>query len=259
MSLKIDIDVEQIARQFQEFRLELEADLRKGLKELSVNTHAHIIENVRNGAEDPHLNTTKKQYIDNLSKPTDPDGTGSLWVITLDSGGLPMEDGYSAFDMKEGLLKGASHKVIPFDHNKIPQMRSETDKKIMQELSDGLRSINKDRKAQGQSKISLTKIEKNPDGSPRVGRLHELDIDSSKPTAASKHPALKGLAIYQSVNKETGKVSRDVMTFRTVSKDSDGWKHPGFAGVHYFEKAYEWANQHWDNVILPKIMEKYGK
>ena len=258
MSFKINIPVDLIAAQMQHVKKELEEDLRLAVKELSVNTRAHIAEQARNGSR--KLKTTAGVYIEALEGPKE-DSSGNIWVISLDESANWMEDGIKpGTDMKPGLLGGKSSATIPFDHGKNPTQQTETQKNIQIELKAGLAQINKERKANGQTPVNLKKIEKNPDGSPRIGRLHEFDIASSKPTAGAKHPALKGLAIYQSEDKKTGKVRRDILTFRTVSTQSapDSWIHPGFEGRNFFEEAYNWALQEWESSVLPRVLAKWS-
>ena len=50
------------------------------------------------------------------------------------------------------------------------------------------------------------------------------------------------------------------MTFRVISekhKDQGLWIHPGRTGANLFEKAHEWAQQTWENQIMPEILKEY--
>ena len=91
-----------------------------------------------------------------------------------------------------------------------------------------------------------------------MGLLHRFDIQSARPSDKAKSPALQGVAIYQSKDKSTGRVKRDVMTFRVVSektKDDGRWSYQSREGVNIFEETYKWAMNEWNNTILPALIE----
>lgn len=260
-SLKINIDVTKLAAEFKEFALEAEQELTKAVGGLAAMTHARVAEEAAN-----KLKSSLKQFQDNLGFEEISPG---IWVVSIDQPALWIEDGIEAGkDMKPDLLKnataganGSRHKVIPFDHGTPPSQRNDTANRIVQELKAGLKDINKQRKSAGLEAVNLKKIEKNPDGSPRVGKLHEFDLPSDKPTDNAKHPALKGVTIYQSKDAKTGNIRRDVMTFRTVSDTSDpaSWIHPGYKGQKFLDDALVWATNEWESKILPGLLEGLRK
>ncbi len=253
MSLKFDINVEELIKEFGAFKLEAEREIVQGVSALAAATHAHVLE-----LASQKLKSGLKLYQDNLGFEEISPG---IWVVSVDSAALSLEDGGPAFDMKPGLLKnahigpdGKRSKVIPFDHNTPPSQRNTNANRIVGELKSALKDINKGRAAEGLGKISTHKIEKNADGSPRIGKLHEFDLKSEKPTDKAQHPALKGLKIYQSLNS-AGKVQRDVMTFRTVSDSSpaDSWIYPEKQGVKLLDEALDFIDRTWTNEILPNL------
>ena len=144
-------------------------------------------------------------------------------------------------------IHNSRYKSIPFGHDK-----SES------QVPSALRSLEQTLKTElKKRKIPFKKIEKNADGSPKLGKLHELNIDSDQkgPTGI---PYLQGVNIYQSQSEETGEVSRSIMTFRTVSdkhKALGRWFHPGLDPKHFFEMAFAWSQQVWENEILPEILK----
>jgi hypothetical protein len=76
----------------------------------------------------------------------------------------------------------------------------------------------------------------------------------------AKHDVFKGLSIYQSKDKKTGKMRRDVMTFRVISESQRGsgmWNHPGRSGEFIIDKAYEWALKELENVVMPQIIDSF--
>lgn len=251
MTLKINIDAAAIAEQFKEARLEAEQDIKKSVGDLAAMTHAKVAE-----MASQELHSTLKTLQENLGFEEVSEG---VWVVSIDEGALFVEEGIPEnTDMKPDLLKGATKvskdghrlRTIPFDHGKPPSQMTPTAQALVSQIKRVLK----------QEKIPFKKIEKNPDGSPRIGKLHSLDIDSDKPTPRASHPALKGLSIYQSQGS-SGNVRRDILTFRTVSSgpSSEGkWIHPGLKAHKFLDRAYEWAVQEWEKSILPEIVAKWG-
>lgn len=258
MSLKINIDVSSLAAQFKELAIEAEREITKAVAGLAAMTHARVAEQAAQ-----KLKSSLKDFQDNLGFEEVQPG---IWVVSIDQPAMWIEEGIEpGHDMKPDLLKNAEvspngkrHRVIPFNHSAAPTSRNANADRIVQELKSGLNAINKQRKQADpkSGNISITKIEKNADGSPRVGKLHEFDIPSDKPTANAKHPALKGVTIYQSKSGSTGNIRRDVLTFRTVSDGSDpnSWIHPGYKANHFLDDAEVWALNEWENKILPDLL-----
>lgn len=269
--LKFNIDVAGLAAQFKELAVEAEQSFMEGVKGLAAMTHAHVAEQASE-----KLHTSAKIFKENLGFEEIAPG---VWAVSIAEPALWIEEGISKdHDMKPDLLKGSpGYKVIPFDPSKNPkagddgkfQSRPQDNQNtIAAQLKSGLAAINKkgrqDFKAAGQpgkyQNIGINKIEKDANGSPRVGKLHEFDMPSIYPSAKAKHPALKGVTIYQSKDEKTGNIRRDVLTFRTVSTKSDpaSWKHPGFEGKHFLDEAEEWAKNEWESKILPEILKSLG-
>jgi len=260
-SLKLKIDVAALAAEFKELALEAERELTQAVAGLAAVTHARV--QVEAASK---LKSSLQKFKDNLGFEEIQPG---IWVISIDEPALWIEEGIEpGKDMKPDLLKdakaganGKRSRVIPFDHNVIPTQRNENANRIVQELRSALRDVNKKRAAGGLNPVSMTKIEKNSDGSPRVGKLHEFDLPSEKPTQNAKHPALKGVTIYQSKDAKTGNIRRDVMTFRTVSDSSDpaSWIHPGYKAQKFLDDAFTWAMNEFESKILPETLANLRK
>jgi hypothetical protein len=247
MDLKLSINVDELAQQLQVEVGDIEERVKTAIAGLAAQTHAKVIELVNQ-----NLHSTKGLYIDNLDWHKIEDG---VFVVVLKEPAMFIEEGLSPHSMCDDLLKknpkisksGDRYKSIPFGHDK-----SES------QVPSALRSLEQTLKTElKKRKIPFKKIEKNADGSPKLGKLHELNIDSDQkgPTGI---PYLQGVNIYQSQSKETGKVSRSIMTFRTVSdkhKALGRWFHPGLDPKHFFEQAFAWSQQVWENEILPEILK----
>jgi hypothetical protein len=251
---KIEIDGESISKQFGDLKLEVEASIKTAMGALAASTHAKVIE-----LATEKLGTTRDIYTNALSFEQ---LSENMWVVSLDmqkAGWL--EDGRKSGWMEE-LLKGKSSKVgkngqryavIPFEHSKPPSKQAPSAQRFTQEI----------RKFLKEKEINYKKIEYNNDGSPKMGLLHSFKEGIGKeiyPSHMAKHDVFKGLSIYQSKDKKTGKMRRDVMTFRIISESQRGsgmWNHPGRSGEFIIDKAYDWALKELENVVMPQIIDSF--
>lgn len=249
--LNIKIDAAGIAAQFKELALEVEQDLQKGVANLAAITHAKVAEMANS-----ELKTSRKTLTDNLGFEQISPG---VWVVSIDEKAMWIEEGIdSNHDMKPDLLKNATkvskdghrYRSIPFDHSAPPSQLTPTANHIVGMLKESLKK----------EKIPFKKIERNEDGTPKLGRIHSKNFGGPIPGKGNT-PVLQGVNIYQSITK-SGNVRRDILTFRTVS-DGPGsqgkWIHPGKEPKHFLERAEEWAMKTWEDQILPEILAKYSK
>jgi hypothetical protein len=248
--LLFKMDTSAFESVLDEFKKDLQQELDQAVGNLSEMVLNKTLELAQGG-----LHTTFHIYKENLSSRKE--GTG-VYVISLDQKALWLEEGLEEnFDMKPGLLKDAKtskegHKyaVVPFKHDTRP---SQTTPKA-QDLIDQVKRVLK------QENIPFKKIETHPNGSPRLGLLHKIDIDSAKPTAKASTPALQGLRIYQKQDTK-GKVSRGIFTFRTVTdgpKSADKWMHPGFDAKKFMDTAFDWGVETFEREIMPELLKKWG-
>jgi len=264
---------------------EIEKALEKATEDLSAAAHAHIVENAMH-----KLHSLQDKFIQNFPAPEKIDD--NTWLIRIPGKDDPeyeditwIEDGVpSNFDMLPGLLgsdkvktskDGNKYLIVPFKHNKKPSQQSAMAKTLAKSI---LNEMNK-------RGISKTKIEKNPDGSPKLGTLHKFDIMGpgqknqvkppqqgpqgqsyqTKPRPQGQEgpggrPYAYGVRVIQRQKGENGQVEKNVMTFRTASEKQSGkmWIHPGLEGKHFLEDAYTWTETTFERDILPEIMRKYG-
>lgn len=254
MGIKFNIDTSSIAAQLKEFALEIEQDLQKAAADLAAVTNAKVKEMVAT-----ELKTGVKEFQDAVGWEEVAPG---IFVVYIDESALWREDGLPpGFDMKPGLLKNATmvskdghrYRSIPFDHGKGgPATRTPQAEQIVSQIKSFLRK----------EKVPFKKIEKNADGSPRTGKLHRFkEVPGSEPpTDRASHSALAGLSIYQTQDAKTGKVRRDILTFRTVSSgpaSQNKWIHPGMEPKNFLDRAAEWATREWEDKILPEIINKW--
>lgn len=242
MGLKLDIDAEALLSQFTEFKEEVKKNLEEALANLVTLTRARIVEQTSELSS-----ATNRVYMEALSEPEEI--SPGVWIISLDPKAFWIEEGIPQnTDMKPGLLKGKKKAVIPFRYDRPESRNTPFTQGLVSEIKQKL-------KKEG---MSISKIEKNADGSPRTGKLHEFNLGGPVPGRGNT-PALQRLNIYQSQSKE-GKVRRDVLTFRTVSSGpaSQGkWIHPGYDAKKFMDKAMDKATKDWEEQILPEIINKW--
>jgi len=246
MSLKIKIDVENIAAQCKEFAIEAQQDLMKGVENLAAITHAKVVEMAAQ-----ELHTSREKFMENLGFEEISEG---IWVVSVDEDAFWIEEGLKdGFDMKPGLLKNAKtskdgkrYKVVPFEHSQTPSNLTASAQSIVSQIKSNLRK----------EKVPFKKIEKDSWDRPKVGKLHSFNWASDVPGRGNT-PSLKGVSIYQTMTKG-GNVRRDILTFRTVTENQpDKWISPGFEAKHFLDRAMEWALNEWEQKILPEIMSKW--
>lgn len=262
--IKVNLDVSALTQYLENFAKEITKDLKQSIHALATGAHNHIKKDAQK-----NLHSFRQQYLDNLSPPEKIDDF--LWVITLNEKAEWIETGRpQPYDMKIGLLKkgklskdGVLYRVVPMNQGKAPTEMSSGNKEDEQEM------VNKVRAELKKKGIPYKKLEVDSHGSPRHGgfdangnpiplRLHTLNIDSHIP-GKGVSPQLHGINIYQTKHKD-GSVKRSITTFRTVTSSEDQqdkWIHPPVEARNFFEKAKVWAEQEFETIILPALMEKY--
>jgi len=281
---KIDLDISRFTDLEEKFKEKAEASLRNAAAGLSAMTRAHIAEEVNK-----KLRSTKDAYIKNLRHRQ---LNADTWVVELtydpksqDSKlARAVENGMTQHEMIDDLLKspkaktakdGSKYLIVPFKQNKPPT----TVPQAGLSLQDTVKAFFK------QKGVAWGKIERHGDGSPKTGLLHSLDQKASPlkthngpyqghgkigdvrqgPTGI---PFLQGIRVYQSAvtgangkpvmgNDGHPKVQRGIFTFRIVSSKMKGqgrWIHPGIKPHKFFDEAYNWALNEWENKISKQVV-----
>lgn len=257
--MKINFDVEKIAEQFKEFAREVEADLVKSVAILAQQTKAKV-ERMASGQDETIPRMKLNSSLEGFLKSVHYDDLGEgIHIVSISEESLWIEEGIEpGKDMKPDLLKkgtqsesGTRYRVIPFDQGSKPSTMTPYAQDVVAQIRSNLKSRG----------VPFKKIEFNKDGSPRVGKLHSFNFGGDIPGKGNT-PIMDRVSIYQSQNQQTGKVRRDIMTFRTVSNGpgSEGkWIHPGFEAKKYLDKAADWAVKEWEDNILPEIIGKWER
>jgi hypothetical protein len=275
---RFNADMSAISALANKAESELLPSVQRAVGDLSVQTHAHILEKVQNS-----LHSSREIYTNALHYSAVSENT---FLISLDRAAWWIEDGIpQGTEMVEWLLRqagpnskppktakdGSQYRVIPFQHNKGPTSQTKT----QQELKEVIR------KELAHRGIPYGKLELDTSGKPKLGKLHSFDImnkptkthhgvgqgwgDIGKPrVGATGIPFLQGVNIYQSEYKtkegET-KVQRQIMTFRVVSSKHKGtgrWVHPGFEAKEFLKEGFEWAKQEWETKYMPQILSDFA-
>jgi len=280
---RVEIDAGQVAAKLGQVPEQIMPLLQKGASALAAQTHAHVIQQVQE-----KLKSTREKYLSALHFSQVNDHT---WLVSLEKEAFWIEDGIEpGREMIDDLLKarpgkgpvktaadGSRFRVIPFQHNKAPT-RTWDPALALQE------TVKKELKNRG---IPYGKIESDSSGAPKVGLLHKFDIMNAPlkthkgpgqgwglPNEVRKGPTgipfLQGVRVYQNLVKDKDgnqvldkmgqpKVSRQIMTFRIVSSKHKGtgrWVHPGLTPRKFLDEAYRWANETWENQILPELQKE---
>lgn len=247
--LKIEIDLKAISESFEETKKEVEKDLYGAIEIVAKRSEAKARELAADQLHSRFDIFDENLYFQELGK--------GMYLLELNEKALWIEDGMSAHSMVDDLLsknaktskKGEKYKVIPFKHSKLPSRQTEKAKQITDMVKTELKKRN----------IPYRGIELDKSGNPRLGLIHTIkDLQGPKPSKKSKHGVLEGLSIYQTKTK-TGKIQRDIMTFRVVKeshKQEGLWEHPGLRGVKIFDQVYDWALKEFDK-MLEEIYGKY--
>lgn len=268
--LIVSCDLSQLRRLGDNLEPVLRQAADKAAQMLVPATHAHMMELAAQRLHSRLEKFTKGVKIVQESEDT--------WLITLNKTATWIDDGMPEHSMVDDLLKrgaktakdGSRYRSIPFDHS--PGKGPATSTPAQQSLQATIKAELKKRD------IPYAKVERNPDGSPKLGKLHALDINNGPLKTANGPgqgwgkigqpkqgptgtPFLQGIRIYQrEVKNAAGKVSvkRAIMTFRTVSskhKAQNRWVHPGLKPQNIFEDTAKWAREEWETNVMPKIVD----
>lgn len=199
-AFRFRVDVSAIAEQLRTTRDVIEDRVVDAVETLSVAAHAHIVNLARQkwanddfkrqfflgldrygknahgqSAQNPAIDQTVKHV--RWNKVTD-----GIWVVELDENIRWLEEGREETFMGEWLLKpGAKGVKRAKDgslYRAIPMKQTEGKADAKGAKAGFAELIRQQAKTQ---KISLTKIEKNASGEPKLGILHKLDMHSRTP------------------------------------------------------------------------------
>lgn len=249
-------------------------EAEKAGKQLVAMTRAHIVEEASR-----KLRSRRQMYVDSLTHFQVDENT---FVVNLDAKARWIEEGLPEHNMLDDLLSshsaktaqdGSKYVVVPFQHNVGPSTITPAQANLLATIKMELRK----------AKIPYGKIEKDENGDPKLGLLHRLNISTPLKTkegvgqghgpigdpiqgwsadGASGTPVLKGARVYQQKVKDKAgkdKIQRTIMTYRVASskhhEDPGRWDHPGLEATNLMDEGGDWAQDQWDRVIAPSILD----
>lgn len=268
--ININIDLKAVLDLQKELEPKVARAMQDAAKDLALQSHAHILEEVQK-----NLHSTREKYLAALDFKQVSDST---WIIELDKAGMWIEEGLEEHSMLDNLLSspkakmsadGSRYIVVPFEHNKGPTKQTQAQNDLTQTIKAEMKRL----------KIPYGKLEVDANGQPKIGKLHQFDINAPMKTANGPGqgwgaigqprqgptgiPFLRNVSVYQRAikNEATGKVSvkKSIMTFRVASSKhaAEGrWRHPGLDAKHFFEEAEQWALNQWATKIVPDILKR---
>jgi hypothetical protein len=263
MNLKLYIKSSDVLKEATEkVKKKIEDDLKNSVKVLGKGAlkEAEKLaqENLPTSLENIYKDSL---YIEELSENMVAIGVreDAEWIEKGRRGGFMEEllNRKSGSEVKES-KDGNKYRVIPFKHSTEISKKSSSGNELVNELKTFLR-----RQGVPYSKSRALALDEN--GSPRIGKIHSFNImemrNKGKKGAASLSRNLQGVSIFQNKNPITGKVERNIMTFRVISEKHRGskWEHPGRNGEEILSKTFQWVQDTWQRDLLPELKRKYGK
>ena len=243
--ISLKLKANELGKDLENLAEETEAELNDAVKNLAHAAYAQLAARV----QAMKMNAQNRQaYLKGLDFM---DLGENSYLITL-NGDWPnmLEEGFSGYDMKDSLLN--STKTVT-EGSRAGQSWVQKNKKdgskfahvpfqqkpfaVSGDLQQDLKAMTA-RNMEG-AEQRLTKTFKDPSGKPISGKVA---------TARSENPLLDRVTKYQKVS-ESGRVQSIYMTFRTISENSEGWRHPGFGGYGLFEEIESYVETELDRII----------
>lgn len=287
--LKFTINADQLAANLQTTYEDIKKDVERGVQGLTAQTHAKVIELANDQLKGFQLKDFLGEGGENVrwSKV----GT-NMWSVEIDESKMFYNDGRKSVSMltDQWLLKnaktakdGSKYAVIPFRDN-LRSNANSSGSKASSTLGTMTRNAIRNARTPEGKRIPIRTIEKNKDGTPKLGILHKI---KTQPMSQSQAPSLyssprsqemalktglkahggifklEGLAISQ--RKVGAGVKREAVTFRVASSKqiAEGrWMYPAITPHNFLQKAFDWAVQQWPQIqreIELKVQAKNRK
>lgn len=288
----INVDVEGLANKVSKTKEVVEQKLLPAVERLSISTHAFIINKANSELNDFKRNfflglgeygknkkdSDKAPGVDSSAKNVRwVKVSNNMWVVELDESVSWIEDGREPTSMatEDWLLKPSKSKVSKDGslYRSIPFKITQGGKAAKGTKPAYASLIKTAAREQG---INLKNIEKNEDGTPKIGVLHKIKIEGpeegwekfpnfhSRPRSEEEAAAsglkphggifhLKGAVVLQRVKPgKKPKVVKETVVFRTVSskhKLENRWMYPEVKPLNAINAAYEYAKEQMDKII----------
>lgn len=286
MDFHFNVNIQEVAARFNQQKDYIAGRVRSEVEKLSISTHAFVVKY----AQDKLKGWMRNHFFgpENKNVRWIP-AAQNIWVVEIDESVRWIEEGRSRVFM-DWLLKSPKAKTAK-DGSRylaIPMMQARgVGGKYAGQNPEFASVIKQQLKHQG---ISLNRIEKNEDGTPKLGVLHRLNISTPQPgspgffhmvtpkkleffsqsrsSAVAQQIGLqphsghfflsKAVVTQREVELPSGKkkISKEVVTFRTISSkhEAEGrWFYPEVKPLNSIPEAYKYALAEWEKIV--KTME----
>jgi hypothetical protein len=281
MDFHFSVNLDQISEQLRQKRELVEGVITEEIKKLSIATHAFVT----NFANE-RLEGFKREafFGKNNNNVRWQEISPGMWVVEIDESSRWVEEGRESVFM-DWLLKGPNAKtakdgsryaVIPMGQARGAGGKKPNKEPFLQAMIQG---------ALKREGISLNRLDKGPDGKPKLGILSKLHIEVahrteghapffSKPRTPemaaqvnlkphSGHFFLKNAVVMQREIHSGGRkrVSKEVVTFRVISskhREEGRWFYPKVEPLNSIPEAYKWAESEWEHIVK-SLEEQFNK
>lgn len=244
-NISLKLSASKLGKSLESLSSKLEAELQQAVGDIANTAFASMQAQIQKINSDRNREEMKSALdFTDLGK--------GAFLISLNSElAKKLDSGYGPFDMKPGMLnsqskvssgsrkgqpwvqkskEGKKYAFVPFD-------QSATVKKPTGDLMADIKAL-KAVNRQGRTQ-KLTSIFKDDFGKPLQGKVA---------VASSENKNLNQMTKFQHTN-DKGKTFSVYMTWRVISENSTGWKHPGFKGYSIFKQVEDWVSQELDNIV----------
>jgi hypothetical protein len=253
----IQFDLSELEKEFNFFK-DINKHLNKAIEKLAGEAYEKAIQFVQQGPS--KLTSRQAEYLKNLEFKKEGSGKDAMYIIILHEPAMWIEEGVKAHNMKDTHLKGKDKVIIPFNHNKR-NAKGEVQSSMMapkqQDLYKEVKSFLK------KNKVSLNKPINDNSGKPIISSPGNIKPAASFGKVPSKtvgknsgESVLNRLNVYQHATKDkSGKsqITSTAMTFRTVSKNSEGWDVPDLKAALILDKVYSWILENYEKILMEQL------
>lgn len=229
------------------------------------------------------LHSRRELFLENF-KIDNPENEGEEAVITLMGKAVWIDEGLPPDFLFKALINGPNSKMGPNGRYNIVPFDSGPQNVPTNTVAWHMDIVNATRDAMRKSKIPWSKIKRDDQGRPVIGKITTIDQSKIKhptkwfgygqgqgPLGAPRQghtgiPFMQGATVYQRMDKKWDEVKKQevevpgryVLTFRTASEaHPEKWSHPGVQPMNFLKDGYEWALNTLNKEILPKLIEQY--
>lgn len=280
MVFRFSVNAAEIAAKINQTADAIVPRLRQEVQALSAATHAFVVDKAQRDLKGGTLARFLGKNGENVRwVQIDP----NIWVVEIDESVRDIEEGHDRRFMSWLLTNNPKAKTAK-DGSKyaaIPMTKAQgtgPGKDAANAKNPAYTAMVKNTlKA---NKVSLTKIDRHADGSPKLGVIGKYDVDQpersqfpgmwSAPRTAQQAAItglpqhggyfhLQGLVVTQRMQGK--RVVREAVTFRTISSkhEKDGrWFQKAQQGLKSIPAAYDWAQQEWSKIVAEMEREFAG-